>query len=182
MKLLLHICCAPCSVACIKSLREEKIEPHGFWYNPNIHPFTEYRSRRNTLKEYAEAIGLELTVEDNYGLREFVGSVVGNIDGRCSYCYDTRLEESAKHAAENGFDVFSTTLLISPYQNHELIKAIAEKKAEKYGIEFLYRDFRPLFRQGQTEAREAGLYMQKYCGCIFSEEERYCKKRSVKGQ
>ena len=84
MKLLLHICCAPCSVACIKSLREEKIEPHGFWYNPNIHPFTEYRSRRNTLKEYAEAIGLELTVEDNYGLREFVGSVVGNIDGRCS--------------------------------------------------------------------------------------------------
>lgn len=120
---------------------------------------------------------MELTVEDNYGLRDFVTSVVGDIDGRCSHCYDCRLEETARHASENGFTAFSTTLLISPYQNHELIISTAEQKAKKYGVEFLYRDFRPNFREGQRRAREKGLYMQKYCGCIFSEEDRYLKKR-----
>ena len=81
-----------------------------------------------------------------------------------------------KYAKEKGYDAFSTTLLVSIYQNHDAIKQIAEELAKKYNIEFVYRDFREGFREGQAKARELGLYMQKYCGCIFSEEDRYRKQ------
>ncbi|MBR5451512.1 MAG: epoxyqueuosine reductase QueH [Clostridia bacterium] len=175
MKTLLHICCAPCSVACIKQLREEGIEPVGFWFNPNIHPVTEYRNRRDTLVNYAKEIKMELVVNDTYGLRDFVRAVSDNILARCNYCYAVRLGETAKYAAENGFDSFTSTLFVSPYQDHELMIKVAKAAAQKYGVEFLYRDFRPRFREGQTEARNTGMYMQKYCGCIFSEEDRYLK-------
>lgn len=177
MKLLLHICCAPCSVACIQQLREEGIEPVGYWYNPNIHPFTEYRARRNTLVDYAKSIGLELVMEDEYGLRPFVQAVCGDLDHRCGYCYTCRFEKTAQYAAQNGFDAFTTTLTISPYQNYELICETGTRVAQQYGTTFQPRDFRPLFREGQAKARELGLYMQKYCGCVFSEEERYCRKK-----
>lgn len=180
MKTLLHICCAPCSIACIEQLREDGIEPTGFWYNPNIHPFTEYRARRNTLTDYAKTIGLALATEDEYGLRPFVQAVCGDIDHRCSYCYRCRLEETARYAAANGFDSFTTTLLVSPYQNHELLCETGQAMAERYGLRFLPYDFRPRFREGQQKARDLGLYMQKYCGCIFSEEDRYRKKKKKK--
>lgn len=177
MKLLLHACCAPCSVACVQSLRAESIEPTAYWHNPNIHPLTEYRQRRDTLREYAKSIGMELLEEDAYGLRLFVRAVAENIEGRCAWCYDTRMNAAAHYAAEHGFTHFSTTLFISPYQKHELLKETALHAAQKHGVELLYRDFRPLFRRGQNEAREQGLYMQKYCGCVFSEEERYAKTK-----
>ncbi|MDR2897432.1 MAG: epoxyqueuosine reductase QueH [Spirochaetaceae bacterium] len=182
MKTLLHTCCAPCSVKCIETLREEEIEPVLFWYNPNIHPFTEYRSRRDALIEYAKTVSAELILQDEYGLKTFLANTViveGHPVGanRCGYCYRCRLEAAASFAAEKGFDSFTTTLLVSPYQNHEFIRKTGEETAERYGVRFLYRDFRPRFREGQQAAREAGLYMQKYCGCIFSEEERYLKKR-----
>lgn len=177
MKTLLHMCCAPCSVACIKSLREEEIDVTGFWYNPNIHPYTEYKNRKRTAVEYTREIGLPLIIRDEYGLRTFVAHVSPDFEKRCHYCYQVRMDQAARYAAENGFDSFTTTLLISPYQNHEEICEAANRAAEKYGAAFLYRDFRPLFRDGQSEARERGLYMQKYCGCIFSEEDRYKKKR-----
>ena len=174
MKLLLHTCCAPCSVYCIKSLRKEGIEPVVYWFNPNIHPYVEYKTRRDTLKEYTASIGVQAIFDENYGLKDFCKNVINDLENRCvKYCYRVRLEQTAKYAKENGYDTFSTTLLISPYQNHEALKKIGEEMAEKYGLTFLYRDFRQGFRQGQTEARELGLYMQKYCGCIFSEEDRY---------
>ena len=180
MKLLLHICCAPCSVACVKQLRGEGIEPVGYWYNPNIHPFTEYRSRRNCLVDYAKSINMELVVENEYGLRPFVQAVAANIDNRCGYCYASRLAKTAEYAAEHGFDAFCTTLTVSPYQNTPLIFETGEKLAQKFGVKFAPCDFSPHFREGQTEARELGMYMQKYCGCIFSEEDRYCKKKKKK--
>ncbi len=177
MKLLLHTCCAPCSVYCIKSLRSENIEPTVYWYNPNIHPYMEYKARRDTLKEYTKSIGVNAIFDEDYGLREFCKNVVDDLENRCvKYCYRVRLEQTAKHAKENGYDSFSTTLLISPYQNHEALKKIGEEMAEKYGLTFVYRDFRPGFKEGQQEARELGLYMQKYCGCVFSEEDRYSKQ------
>ena len=177
MELLLHTCCAPCSVYCIKSLRKENIEPTVYWYNPNIHPYTEYKARRDTLKQYTRNIEVNAIFEEDYGLREFCKNVVNDLDNRCSnYCYRVRLEQTAKYAKENGYDTISTTLLISPYQNHNALKAIGEEMANKYGLTFLYRDFRPGFREGQNEAREQGLYIQKYCGCIFSEEDRYSKQ------
>ncbi len=177
MPILLHICCAPCSVACIRQLREEGTEPVGFWYNPNIHPFLEYRTRRDTLREYAGVIGLELRENDFYGLRPFTAAVASDPDHRCEYCYACRMQETAQYAAEHGFDRFSSTLLISPYQNREMICCAGESAGIQYGVEFVPYDFRPRFREGQDEARELGLYQQKYCGCIYSEEERYSNRR-----
>ena len=177
MKLLMHTCCAPCSVYCIDSLRAEGIEPTLFWYNPNIHPYIEYKTRRDCLKEYAKQVDVELLLKEEYGLDEFCRNVVGDIEKRCvNYCYPKRLGETARFAKENGFDAFTTTLLVSPYQKHEELKKVCERVADYYGIKFVYRDFRVGFREGQTKARELGLYMQKYCGCIFSEEERYRKQ------
>ncbi len=175
-KLLLHICCAPCSVACIQQLREEGIEPTGFWYNPNIHPYMEYRARRDTLIEYAKAIHLALEVEDEYGLRSFTKAVADHPENRCAYCYAVRLEETARYAKEHGFTAIATTLTVSPYQNHPLIFEIGERVAKKHGVKFLPYDFSPRFREGQAEARAQELYMQKYCGCIYSEEDRYQQK------
>ena len=176
-KVLLHICCAPCANQCIDSLRMEGMDVTGFWYNPNIHPYTEYKARRDTLVTYARQIHMPLLMNDEYGLRRFVTEVVDNIDGRCSVCYRLRLEETARTAAQGGFAGFSTSLLISPYQKHEMIEQIGREMAAKYGIAFIDRDFRPLFKEGQKKARELGFYMQKYCGCIFSEEERYRRKK-----
>ena len=179
MKLLLHTCCAPCSVYCVKTLKEENIDITSYWYNPNIHPFKEYQARRDCLKVYAEKININAIFEDEYGLDEFCKNVVDDLENRCSnYCYRVRLEQTAKYAKENGYDAITTTLFVSPYQKHEVIKEMLEEIAEKYELEFVYRDFREGFREGQAKARELGLYMQKYCGCIFSEEERYyCHKK-----
>ena len=176
MRLLLHICCAPCSVYCIESLRAEGISPTGFWYNPNIHPYQEYKSRRDTLLAYAPQVELPLVVEECYGLRPFVQAVSGDIEHRCSYCYQVRMDRTAQYAADHGFTHIATTLLVSPYQNHQGIRQAGEAAARRYGVEFLYRDFSVGFREGQAKARELGLYMQKYCGCIFSEEDRYQKQ------
>ena len=168
-RVLLHTCCAPCSLSCIDPLRSEGIEPVAFWYNPNIHPWKEYQARRDCLLAYAPTIGMEVRVQEDYGLRDFVRHVAEDIDHRCAYCYEHRLEGTAKYAAEHGFAAFTSTLLASTYQNHEAIAAAAEKYARQYGVEFLYRDFRPNFRAGNQRARELGFYMQKYCGCVFSE-------------
>ena len=176
MKTLLHICCAPCANQCIDILRGDGVELTGFWYNPNIHPFTEYRSRRNCLREYAQTIELPLLEHDQYALRPFVREVAADIANRCVKCYEMRLFETARTAAEGGFDSFTSSLFISPYQKHDLMREVAERSAAEYGVQFLYRDFRPYFRAGQERARELGFYMQKYCGCIFSEEERYLKE------
>lgn len=173
MRLLLHICCAPCSVMCIKTLREENILVDGFWYNPNIHPYTEYQNRLNALKEYSKMINLNVIYEDYYGLKEFTKNVIDILDNRCSYCYLSRLEKTVLYAKENGYDAFSTTLLISPYQNHDLIKKICEQLSIKHNIKFIYKDFRKYYFIGKDIFKETNLYMQKYCGCIFSEEERY---------
>jgi len=177
LPLLLHICCAPCSVACVKALRADGVEPVGFWYNPNIHPFLEYKARRDTLRDYARSIELDVREEDFYGLRQFTAAVAADCDHRCGYCYASRLERTAQFARENGFTQFSTTLLISPYQNRDLILSTGARMGEKYGVEFAPYDFRPHFRDGQEEARALGLYMQKYCGCVYSEEDRFSNRR-----
>lgn len=179
MKTLLHICCAPCANQCIDVLRTDKFEVTGYWYNPNIHPFTEYRARRNTVREYSASIELPLIERNDYGLRPFVREVASDMDNRCIKCYEFRLMDTARQAAEGGFDSFTSSLFISPYQKHDLLREVAERAAKEYGVEFLYRDFRPYFKAGQERARELGMYMQKYCGCVFSEEERYLKASKI---
>ena len=181
MKLLMHTCCAPCSVYCIDELRGEGIEPTVYWFNPNIHPYMEYKARRDCLKEYTKSINVNAIFEENYGLEEFCKNAIKDLSSRCkNYCYPVRLEQTAKYAKENGYEAFTTTLLVSPYQNHEALIEVANMMAKKYDIEFLYRDFRIGFREGQNKARELGLYIQKYCGCIFSEEMRYNNHNTTK--
>ena len=137
----------------------------------------EYKARRDTLKEYAKSLNLDAIFDEYYGLDEFCKNVIGDISNRCTnYCYPVRLRKTFEYAKENGYDAVTTTLLYSIYQNHDFIKEYMEKLSEEYNVKFLYRDFRVGFREGQAKAREIGLYMQKYCGCIFSEEERYAKK------
>ena len=186
MNTLMHICCAPCANRPIDLLRSEGVGVTGFWFNPNIHPYTEYQARKHTLEDYAKEIGMKLIIGGSYDLRPFITAVADDIDGRCAYCYRVRMEETARYAAQNGYDSFTTSLLISPYQRHEAIAAVARTMGEKYEVEFLYRDFRPLFQAGQNFARSHGFYMQKYCGCIFSEEDRYMaakrKKKALSGQ
>ncbi len=179
MNILLHCCCAPCANQCIATLRQEGWEVTGYWYNPNIHPFTEYRSRRNCLREYAQSIHLPLVEKNDYGLRPFVRAVAPDIGGRCVKCYQMRLRQTAQAAKDMGFAGFTSSLFISPYQKHELMRQVAQAAAEEFGVEFIYRDFRPLFRAGQERAKELGFYMQKYCGCVFSEEERYLKPSKI---
>lgn len=168
MKLLMHTCCAPCSVYCIDSLRKENIEPVSYWFNPNIHPYIEYKTRRDTLIEYSKMANFKLIINENYGLDDFCKNVVNDLENRCiKYCYPVRIEETARYAKENGYDAFTTTLFVSPYQKHDEIKKVCEYMSKKYDIDFLYRDFRPGFREGQAKARELGLYMQKYCRLCF---------------
>jgi tRNA A37 threonylcarbamoyladenosine dehydratase/predicted adenine nucleotide alpha hydrolase (AANH) superfamily ATPase len=184
MKLLLHCCCAPCSASCLPAIRGEGIEPDLFWYNPNIHPYGEYSLRLSSLVKLAENENLKLKMIDEYGLKTFLGEVLPEDSIRCGVrcikCYTLRLEKAAFAAAQDGYDAFTTSLLVSPYQNYDAIKRIGADAAAKYGVEFLYRDFRPFFREGQAQARAAGFYMQKYCGCIFSEEESCLQKKGKK--
>lgn len=178
MKLLMHACCAPCSVYCVDTLRKEGIEPTMFWYNPNIHPYKEYEARRDCLKEYSEKMNLEAVFDDEYGLDEFCKNVANDLEGRCvNYCYPVRLRKAFEYAKENGYDAVTSTLLYSIYQKHDFLKQYMQQLSEEYGIEFLYRDFRVGFWEGQDKAKELGLYRQKYCGCVFSEEDRYVKKK-----
>lgn len=178
IKILLHICCGPCGVAFCGGIVKEGFAPTLLWHNPNIHPFVEYKNRRDAAKNFADLRELPIEVDDNYGLRDFVydvSEVMDDRQNRCAYCYRSRLEYAAKHAAKYGYVAFSTTLLASPYQDFEAICNFGYKLAKKYKCEFIVRDFREDFRAAMNEAREMGLYMQKYCGCVFSEEERYRK-------
>jgi predicted adenine nucleotide alpha hydrolase (AANH) superfamily ATPase len=171
MKLLMHMCCAPCSVFPLAQLQEEGIVPDGVFFNPNIHPAEEFQRRRENVEKLAGIKGLKISYFDDFR-QDVWESFDGTGDARCTMCYAVRLEKAAELAAEGGYDAFTTSLLVSPYQKHDLIKQLGEKFAEKAGVKFFYRDFRPGFRQGQQEAKELGLYRQKYCGCIISYNSR----------
>lgn len=137
----------------------------------------EYKSRLDALMSFAEREHIPLVVDGDYGLRSFIQIVTENPEKRCRNCYRMRLEAAAVYAKKNGYDAYATTLFISPYQNHELMRSIGEDMADKYNVPFRYWDFRPNYRSGQEKIRSMQLYMQKYCGCIYSEEERYEKRR-----
>ena len=175
MKILLHSCCGPCSTYPIKVLKEESFDITSMWFNTNIHPYMEYKNRYESYKVLMAQENVPTIEIDEYDLVTFTRAVYEKEFERCRYCYESRMEVVAKTAKEQGFDAFTTTLLVSPYQKHEMLKDVCEKMAEKYGVMFYYRDFREGFREGQQMAREAGLYMQKYCGCVYSEAERYKK-------
>ena len=174
MKILLHICCAPCTIYPLRILRGEGNEICGLFYNPNIHPYLEYRRRLDTLTSYAGQERLTVIRDEIYPLDAFLRQVVFREEERCRYCYHLRLSHAARIAKKGRFDAFTTTLLYSRYQKHDLIREVAECVAGTQGIPFLYRDFREGWSEGVRVSKEIGMYRQPYCGCIYSEKERYC--------
>ncbi|TYQ16281.1 UNVERIFIED_CONTAM: hypothetical protein Cloal_2806 [Acetivibrio alkalicellulosi] len=167
MNMLVHMCCGPCAVYPVEELINEGINLKGLFYNPNIHPKEEYEKRKDNVKKFSDITNTEVYYIDEYR-QEIWDSFNGEQNDRCDMCYKMRLYKVAKFAKEKGFDAFTTTLLVSPYQNHNLIRKIGEEASLMNGVKFFYMDFRHGFRAGQNSAREMGLYRQKYCGCIKS--------------
>ncbi len=175
MNILLHACCGPCSVYPITELQKQGHQITGYFYNPNIHPFREFKQRLASMRLCSEEKGIHSEYVTEYGLTEYLRRVVFHEDSRCPICYEMRLEETARKAKELGLEGFTSTLLYSRYQNHELICTLARKMAAKYGVEFFYQDFRDGWQWGIDQSIEMELYRQPYCGCIYSEQERYDK-------
>jgi epoxyqueuosine reductase len=173
MNILLHVCCANCSIYPVKVLREQNHQITGFFFNHNIHPFQEFQRRLDAVKEYAAKVELPMLYCEDYFLEEFLAQVAHDPQQRCNYCYVSRLEETARVAAEQGFDGFTSSLLYSRYQKHDTIRLAGEALAEKYGLQFFYADYRNGWQEGIRVSKEMGLYRQQYCGCIYSEKERY---------
>jgi predicted adenine nucleotide alpha hydrolase (AANH) superfamily ATPase len=174
MNILVHSCCAPCATASVEKLITDGQSPFLYFYNPNIHPYTEFRGRLESFKQFLAASNLPGGADETYGLESFIEAAPAlKRPERCIYCYEVRLMRAAFEAANRKLPKFTTTLTISPYQDHELIKQAGMKAAQEYGVEFAYYDFRPLYRKSRQMAKDEGYYMQKYCGCIFSEGERY---------
>ncbi len=177
MKILLHICCANCAIYPVEVLRGRGEEVVGFFFNPNIHPYQEYQKRLESVKRYAEETGLGMIYRDEYLLEDFLRKVSEHPEERCSFCYSLRLEATAQEARERGFDGFSTTLLQSTHQNHSLIHHTGDRIAQEMGIPFFYEDFRVGWKRGVEVSKAMGLYRQQYCGCIYSEKERYLRSK-----
>jgi predicted adenine nucleotide alpha hydrolase (AANH) superfamily ATPase len=175
MTVLLHICCGPCAAYPLDLLQEEGIKVRGYFYNPNIHPYLEFRKRLEAVELLASRVNLPVAYHREYGLRDYLRQVVFNEDNRCGLCYDMRLRETVEQAKKIRADAFTTTLLYSRYQNHEVIRQKAEQLSEQHKIPFYYHDFRAGWQQGIDMSKEMGLYRQSYCGCIYSEQERYDK-------
>jgi len=173
-KLLLHICCAPCACYPTDILLADGYDITGYWFNPNIHGFREYSKRLMTLGYYVAKVRKMDIIESDYSSDEWFGGTSG-YDGadRCRVCYSIRINSTARRAASEGFDSFTSTLLYSKYQRHDFIKEIAAEAGRKYGVRFEYRDFRKGWKEGIRKSRELGLYRQQYCGCVFSEIERF---------
>lgn len=179
MRVLLHICCANCAIYPLERIKEKGNEAVGYFFNPNIHPYQEYQKRLDALKQYSERIGLEVIYRDEYLLEEFLRNVSHRVKERCQYCYSVRLEATAREAKNKASNAFSTTLLQSTHQNHALIKETGERVAQEIGIPFYYEDFRQGWRKGVEVSKAMGLYRQQYCGCIYSEKERFIKSSKM---
>ncbi len=184
-KVLIHICCAHCAAYTAEYWRQKGYEAQGFWYNPNIHPYTEHQQRLESMKSLAKEINLPLIISPDYDIIEYFRQVAGHEKERCRHCFEIRLNKTAATAMENGCDAFTTTLLISPHQKHDLIKETGERAAlqlvqgergEK-GVEFLYADLRKRYSESRHITKPMDLYRQQYCGCVYSEWERYIETK-----
>ena len=176
MKVLLHVCCANCAIYPIKAMREEGLEVMGFFYRHNIHPYTECLRRQQALEAYAAQIDLKVIYQESYDLEGFIRNVAFREAERCNYCYHERLQSTALMARRGKFDYFSSTLLYSKHQKHDLIRTMGESIGKQVGVPFLYRDYREGWKEGIECSKKMGLYRQHYCGCIYSEKERFFKE------
>jgi len=174
MKLLLHICCGPCAIAPIRRLLEQGVEVTGLFVNPNIHPLMEYKRRRDGAAQVAARLGIRILFKDNeYQPQAWFRAVAHREDNRCHYCYQMRLERTVQIARRGGFDAFSSTLLYSNFQKHEAIATLGRDLAAGGAPAFHYEDWRTGWKEGIDASKDWGVYRQQYCGCLYSENERY---------
>jgi predicted adenine nucleotide alpha hydrolase (AANH) superfamily ATPase len=148
----------------------------GFFYRHNIHPYTECLKRHETLQSYAAQIDLQVIFQEGYDLEGFIQNVVYREKDRCSYCYHDRLRSTALMAKRGKFDYFSSTLLYSKFQRHDMLKSMGESIGKSVGVPFLYKDFRTGWKEGIETSKNRGMYRQQYCGCLYSEKERFYRE------
>jgi epoxyqueuosine reductase len=180
MKLLMHICCSNCCIYPLESYLLKGVDIKGLWFNPNIHPYTEYSNRLDSVLKLQKIWDIDMEYMDEYPLDDFLRSIAGTGKNRCEICYSTRLERAAETARKMNLDGFTTSLLASPYQKFDAIISIGQSLAKKHGIAFHAEDMRKGWHLSRPMSLELGLYRQKYCGCIYSEMERYSNKRGKK--
>ena len=176
-KLLLHVCCAPCSSYVLEYL-SNYFDITVFYYNPNISSFDEYNKRLNEEKRFVSVYPFKEKINvvdgdyDNDKFEETIKGLENEKEGgaRCFKCYRLRLEESAKYAKDNNFDYFTTTLTISPYKNANVLNEIGKELEEEYNIKYLYSDFKKKngYKRSIELSHEYNLYRQDYCGCVYS--------------
>ena len=147
----------------------------GFFYKNNIHPYTECLRRQEALEKYAAQINLRVIYQEGYDLEGFIQNLVHREADRCRHCYHDRLRTTALLAKRGKFDFFSSTLLYSKFQKHELVRSIGESIAKSVGVPFFYQNFREGWKEGVDTSKELKMYRQQYCGCIYSEKERFFK-------
>jgi predicted adenine nucleotide alpha hydrolase (AANH) superfamily ATPase len=178
-KVLIHCCCAHCAAYPVQHWREQGYEVSALWYNPNIHPYLEHRRRLEAMQSLAADLELPLEIIPGYDMPEYFQRVAGREDERCRYCYELRLAATAAAARTGGFDCFTSTLLISHHQPHELIQEVGERLAGESGGTFLYADLRKRYSDSRRITKPMELYRQQYCGCVYSEFERYGESRQL---
>lgn len=173
--LLIHVCCAPCTTYTLGHWRKEAREVYGYWYNPNIYPLSEHQLRLKALEDFARDCDFSLIVSPDYEREKYFSAVAGHLEkeSRCGFCYRLRLFETALTAKVEGFDAFTTTLSISPYQDHEVLKQVGSEVQLAVGIPFLYEDLRHGYLESRMMARDLDLYRQNYCGCLYSFADRF---------
>lgn len=172
-KVLIHVCCAHCAAYSVEHWRQQGYEVGAFWYNPNIHPYMEHQQRLESVRAWALQAGLPLIIAEGYDMVEYFRRVANHEAERCGYCFELRLAKAAETTRQRGFNAFTTTLLISPHQKHELIKETGERVAGEKGVAFLYADLRKRYSDSRHLTKPLNLYRQQYCGCVYSEWERY---------
>lgn len=171
----MHICCGPCAIYPLKELRMHNHDVTGVFYNPNIHPYQEYERRLATLKDYAQKVFLNVICAEGYPIEDFLRQVASRPEERCIYCLTDRMKYTAEKAKKENYDAFTSTLLYSRFQKHDLIREIGETLSRQVGVEFYYQDFRPGWNEGVKISKEMNMYRQPYCGCIYSEKDRFCR-------
>ncbi len=170
---LIHCCCAHCAAYTVDYWRGQGYQVSALWYNPNIHPYMEHQQRLEAMKSYARGVDLPLVIAGGYDMVSYFRRVVGDEAGRCRHCFALRLTKTAETAYQGGYSAFTTTLLISPHQKHDLIREVASDVAEANGVSFLYADLRKRYSDSRHITKGLNLYRQQYCGCVYSEWERY---------
>lgn len=180
MKILLHQCCGPCSIYPILQLKKLNADIVSYFYNPNIHPVTEYYKRMEAAVQVNNAYNIKYIIDEEYGLINFTRDNANNEKNRCAGCYKIRFFKTAEKAKELGFEYFTSSLLYSKMQNHDLIINICNMASKKYGVKFFYEDYREGWQDGIDISKDMEIYRQNYCGCIYSEEDRFLNQLSKK--